>query len=809
MWQDIRYGFRSITGQPGFSVLAIVTLALGIGAATTIFSVIQNVLLDPFPYRDADRVIAIRIHDATNPQPFGRGALRTPEFLDYLEQTQVVEEAIGGIPHDVLMTVDGGTEQVTGGSVTPNMFDFLGVSPLLGRTIHAADGEPGAPPVAVMAHKMWVKLFNADPSVVGRTLVLNGVPRTIVGVMPARFTKLAADLWIPVKLTRADPEIQSRFYIFQARLKPGVTLEQATADLDAVAHRVAAAAPQNYPPKFNTIVVKWVDSIVGPFKTTLFIMSAAVGLLLLIACFNVAIMLLARATARGREMAVRASVGASRGRLVGQLLIESLMLAMAGAALGCLFAYAGIRGVVPLIPDGFIPREVVIGLNTKVLVFSLAAAIGTVLLFGLAPALQTAGRDIVQPLRQSGKGVSGGSRGGGLRNGLIVVEIALSLILLAGAGVLIRSFVKLQQVDLGVNPDNLLFARTPFPPGDKYRSAVDVQQFFQQLLPRLQRLPGVVAVTESTTLPPYGGIGTNIDIPGKTHTERWNGLVQLVSEGYAQTLGLRIVRGRMLNETDVNSVRKVAVVNQTLVSRYFGGEDPIGREVVLDALSRIPDSPMADPRFEIVGVIADVKNDGVQDPPLPEVLVPYAVAGRVFMRAVLIRTAGEPGALLNSVRREVWAVDRGVAITDTGTLNEFLQRFTYAAPQFSLTLISVFAGVGLVLVVIGVYSVVAYSVSRQTHEIGIRMALGAQRRDVFGLVVRATLTLVGIGIVLGICGSVGVSRVLANQVWGVSPRDPATLGSVVAAMLFAALAACYVPARRAMKVDPMVALRQE
>src|SRR5262245_20227201 len=315
MWQDIRYGFRSLIGQPGFSALAIVTLALGIGAATTIFSVIQNVLLDPFPYRDADRVIAIRIHDATNPQPFGRGVLRTPEFLDYLERTQVIEDAIGGIPDDVLMTVDGGTEQVVGGSVTPNMFDFLGVNALVGRTIHPPDGEPGAPPVAVMAHKMWVKFFNADPSVVGRTLVLKGVPRTIVGVMPARFTKLAADRWLPVKLARADPENQDRVYIFQARLKRGVTLEQATADLDAVAHRVAAAYPQNYPQKFNTIVVPWVDSIVGPFKTTLFIMSAAVGLLLLIACFNVAIMLLARASARGRELAVRASGGACRARM--------------------------------------------------------------------------------------------------------------------------------------------------------------------------------------------------------------------------------------------------------------------------------------------------------------------------------------------------------------------------------------------------------------------------------------------------------------------------------------------------------------
>jgi len=307
MWHDVRYGLRSIAGQPGFTALAIVTLALGIGAATTIFSVIQNVLLDPFPYRDAHRVIAIRIHDSTNPQPFGRGVLRTPEFLDYLEQTHVVEEAIGGIPSDVLMTVNGGTEQVTGGSVTANTFDFLGVSPLLGRALNAADGEPGAPPVAVMAHKMWIKFFNGDPSVVGQVLTLNGIPRTIVGVMPNRFTKLAADVYIPLKLTRADADIQNRYYMFQARLKPGVTIAQATEDLDAVAHRVAKTYPQNYPQKFNVIVVPWVDSIVGQFRATLYIMSAAVGLLLLIACFNVAVMLLARATSRGRGPRGRAS----------------------------------------------------------------------------------------------------------------------------------------------------------------------------------------------------------------------------------------------------------------------------------------------------------------------------------------------------------------------------------------------------------------------------------------------------------------------------------------------------------------------
>jgi len=660
----------------------------------------------------------------------------------------------------------------------------------------------------VMAHKMWVKYFSGDPAIVGQVLTLNGIPRTVVGVMPNRFTKLAADIYVPVKLTRADAEIQDRYYVFQARLKPGVTIAQATADLDAVAHRVAKTYPQNYPPKFNLIVVPWVDSIVGEFRTTLYIMSAAVALLLLIACFNVAIMLLARATARGREMAVRASLGASRSRLVGQLLIESVMLATAGAALGCLFAWIGIKGVVPLIPEGMIPREVVIGLNPKVLAFSLAAAIGTVLLFGLAPAIQAARRDIVQPLRQTGKGTSSSS-GGGLRNGLIIAEIALSLVLLAGAGILIRSFVKLQQVDLGMNPDNIVVARLPFPPGDRYKAAVEVQQFFEELLPRLERLPGVIAAAETTTLPPYGGVGTEIEIPGRTHAEKWNGQVQLVSEGYAQTLGLRLLRGRMLTKTEVSGARKVAVVNQTLVTRYFGGEDPIGRDIQLLVFKGIPDGAVPDPTFQIVGVIADVKNSGVQDPPEPEAMVPHTLVGRVFMRGVLIRTAADPGGLLNSVRREVWAVDRGMAITDSGTLDSYLQRFTYAAPRFSLTLVSVFAGVGLVLVVIGVYSVVGYSVSRQTHEIGIRMALGAQRRDVLLLVVRLTLTLVGIGIAIGLAGSVAVSRVLANQIWGVSPRDPVALGSVAAGMLLAALVACYVPARRAMKVDPIIALRQE
>jgi putative ABC transport system permease protein len=807
MWQDLRYGLRSIRNQPAFAALAVLTLALGIGAATTIFSVIQNVLLDPFPYKDADRVAAIRIHDSTNPQPFGRTALQTPEFLDYVEQNHVFEDVIGGTGEDVLMTTAEGTEQVTGGAVTGNMFQFLGVSAILGRTLTPVDAASGAPPVFVMAYKMWVKHFNSDPTVVGRVLVLNGVPTTCVGVMPARFTKIAADLWRPVALNRADPLVNKRYFVFQARLKPGVTLAQAASDLDIIAHRAALVYPKNYPKQFNVLVVSWVDSIVGQFRKTLYTMAAAVGLLLLIGCFNVAIMLLAKAAARGREMAVRAALGAGRARLIRQLLIESLLLALAGALVGVFFAYAGIKGVVPLIPDGFIPREVVIRLNLPVLLFSLGAAVLTVLLFGLAPAAQTARRDIVEPLKDSGKGVGSGFRGGRLRNVLVVVEIALSLMLLVGAGLLMRTFVVLQQVDLGLNPDNILVARLPFPRGT-YKTAAEKQRFFQQLLPRLHALPGVVAATETSTLPPYGGIGTTLEIPGKTHTEEWRGLFQLVSEGYAPTLGLRVTRGRMLSADDVSGARKVAVVNQTLVKKYFGAEDAIGRQVKLAMLETFQDGPVANPLFDIVGVIADAKNSGVQDPVEPEVLIPYTLTGG-FERGILVRTAGDPAGLLNSVRKEIWAVDRGVALTNIGTLNEFLKQFTYAEPRFSLILLSVFASLGLVLVAIGVYSVIAYTVTQQVHEIGIRVALGAQRADVLRLILRVTLRLVVIGVVLGLLGSLGVVKVLASQVWGVSPRDPVTLITVVAAMSLAALAASYFPARRAMNVNPIVALRGE
>ena len=807
LWPDLVGGLRGLGNQPGFAALAIATLALGIGAATTIFSVIQNVLLDPFPYADAKRVVAIQIHDLTSSQPGGRQYLQTAEFLDYEAQNRVFQEVIGGTFEDVLYRTSESTEQFRGGLVTPNLFRFLGMPALIGRILTPDDARAGAPPVFVMSYKLWAQRYSLAPGILGKTFVLNGVPTTLVGIMPRRFTKLGADLWKAVSLNRADPEMAQQYWNFQARLKPGVTAEQARADIEVLARRMAGVYPKNYPDKFNIQIVTWLDSLVGSFRKTLYTLAAAVGLLLLIACANVANMLLARATAREREMAIRSSLGAGRGQLIRQLLTESLLLGIAGAALGCVFAYAGLAGVVALIPDGMIPREVVIHLNLPALAFSLAAAIVTALLFGLAPALQTARLNIVEPLKDSGRGVSGGFRRGRLRNALVVAEIALSLVLMAGAGLVMRSFVGMQQVDLGFKPENILFSRLPLPRGH-YKTPADTQRFFRQLLLRVAALPNVSGVTSTTTVAPFGGIRSEIDITGKTHAEKWQAIYTLCSEGYVPTLGLKVLSGRTLSEVDVSDARRVAVVNQTMVKRYFGGQNPIGQHIRIKMLESMPQGKLENPVFEVIGVVSDARNQGIQDQTLPEMLIPYTMTG-AFDRAILVRTVSSPMSLVTALRREIWAVDPNVALTFTGTLEEFLRDYVYAQPRFGFILLGIFAALGMVLVAIGVYSVIAYTVTRQTHEIGVRMALGAARSDVLGMVFRVGLRLIGIGLVIGLLITFGATRALASELFGVSSYDPFTLASVVAVVGIAGLAACYFPARRATEVDPVVALRYE
>jgi len=809
--QDVRYALRNLRKTPGFAAVAVITLALGIGASTAIFSVIDNILMEPFPYPDAQRFYSVFIHDTERSEPGGRPAFIGPELLDYMEQNHVFDRAIANDQTDVLYRSGEGTQRFDGNFVTPGTFEFLGMPALYGRVMQRADFEPWAQPVFLLRYKTWVKSFAADPGIVNKTFVLNGVQRTLIGIMPPRFGWGNADLWIPAKPSRATTgkviagAFQQHWWML-GHLKPGVTVKEAEADFTVIAKRLAAVYPTEYPKHFTVHLDSLTNMVVGRFKTTLLIVLAAVGLLLLIGCGNVANLLLARATTREKEFAIRSAMGANRWRLIRQLLVESLMLATGGAVVGILLAWGGLKSLVALMPQEIIPAESVIRLNTPVLAFTLGVAVLTALVFGLVPALKTARKDLNEPLRDSGKGISGGFRHGRLRDTVVVLEVGLSLMLLVAAGLLMRSFVALRDVKLGLQPDHIFVARLPLPV-DRYKTADQVAGFYRPLLQRLKALPGVLEATETSTLPPYGGIPSDIEIPGKTHAEKWNAMFQLVSEGYFPVLKIQFLDGRSFTEAEVTGARKLAVVNKTFVKKYLGTENPIGRQVRIAQLAEFDDA-VKEPTFEIIGLVADAKNRGLQDSPEPEIWVPFTVTGSAF-RGILVRTAKEPMTMMNAVEHEIWATDANVALTFTGTLEGYISQFSYAGPRFGFFLMTIFGSIGLLLVTIGVYSVLAYTTARRTHEIGIRMALGAEGSDVQGMVIRMGLRLVGIGVAIGLIVSLAIGRVIATQLWGVSAYDPWTLVCVPALLLITGIVACWLPARRAASVDPLVALRYE
>jgi len=808
--QDIRYALRNLRKSPGFAIVAILTLALGIGSSTAIFSVLENILMEPFPYTDAQRFMSVQIHDTERSEPGGRGGYSGPEFLDLVEQNHSFDRVIANDSLDVLYRSGEGTEMLAGNYVTPGTFEFLGMPALLGRTIQPADYEPGAAPVFVLRYKVWVAKFGADPRILNTNFTMNGTARTLIGIMPPRFGWGDADLWIPAKPGRSDAALGNagafqRFWFFLGHLKTGVSIQQAQADMTVIATQLAAKYPKQYPKHFTVEVQSLTDLVVGKFRTTLYIVLAAVSLLLLIGCGNVANLLLARATAREKEFAIRSAIGASRWRLIRQLLVESIVLALGGAVLGALLAWGGLKFLVALMPQDIIPAESVIRLNVPVLLFTLAVSLLTALIFGLAPALTAARKDLNQPLRDSGKSTSG-MRHGRLRDTLVVMEVALSLTLLVAAGLLMRSFVALREVHLGLQPDHLLVARIPLPL-DRYKTAEQITNFYRPLLQRVKALPGVVDATEISALPPFGGIDSEITISGKVLAEKSQAMFQLCSESYFNVLKIKLLDGRGFTESEVNSARKLALVNQTFVKKYLPNDNPIGRQVHISQLSDFEDK-VADPTFEIIGTVADAKNRGLQDPAQPEIWIPYTVTGSAF-RGVIVRTAQEPLTLLDALRHEIWATDSNVAITFTGTLEGYIQQFSFAGPRFGFLLMTIFGSIGLILVTIGVYSVLAYTTARRTQEIGIRMALGAQGGDVLGMVIRMGLRLVGIGVGIGLLASLAIGRVIATQLWGVSAYDPWTLTAVPIVLLLTGLLACWVPASRAAHVDPLVALRYE
>jgi putative ABC transport system permease protein len=816
--QDLRYALRQFRRNPGFAAVAITTLALGIGASTAIFSVIDNVLLEPFPYRDAGHIVYPRLHGSTQTPEEGRQGFSSDELLEFARQNHSFESVIGTLDDPVLYKNGPGVEWLYGADMTPGSFEFFGMPALYGRVLQPADYKPGAPPVFLLRYKAWKGRFNGDPSVLNKIFVLNGTARTLVGIMPPRFGWYDADLWIPKTphpgISTGVAGLPERWFVL-GRLKPGVSRSQASADLTAVVNHLAKLRPQDYPAQFQVFVEQIGHSVAGHFESTLYTVLVAVGLLLLIGCVNVANLMLARATAREKEFILRTVLGAGRARLVRLLLVESLVLAIGGAALGVLIAWGGLKLIVVTMPPDLIPAESVIGLNAQVMAFTLVLAVLTPLIFGLVPALQAARRDLNDPLRDMGRGVIGGFRTARMRDAAVVMEVAVSLALLVGAGLLMHSFFALREVNLGLQADHVFKTILLLPP-DRYKTAEQVSTFFRPVLARVKAIPGVVDAAESSSVPPESGQDSKVEVSGKSPAEQWHAQVQNVSEAYFRVLRIPFEMGRAFTEAEINDAKKVAVVNRKFVSTYLSGEDPIGRRVKLVGLESIADS-LRDPSFEIAGVVDDVANQGapgygrggLQAPIEPQVWVPYTVTGS-GVQFLVVRSAQTPMALMNEVQQAVWATDPGVALVYPDALEHAISQGLYAGPRFALLLMIIFGSVGLILVTVGVYSVLAYTTAQKTHEIGIRMALGAERANVLRLVIIEGLRLVLAGVAVGLVASLLLGRAVEAELWpGVKPYDPATLASTVLLLLATGVLACWIPARRAARVDPMVALRYE
>jgi len=827
--RDFQYAFRSLRKERRFVGTAVFALALGIGAATVAFSAFYNLLFNAFAAKDTNRLVVLSVqnaesggHPEMNLQPLA-GSLSD---LDAIRSgNQVFEEVIGYSRGFALLNGGKDKHQVYVGHVTGNAFEFYGVPPLLGRGIIPEDAEPGAPLVFAMSYREWLGEFGGDINLIGKSFLLDSEQRTLVGIMPQRFQAFGAmnQVWMAITDTRGASEAKNdepSVNTMMARLKPGVKVDAASAELDVIVKRLAKNHPDEYPKHFKARVQSATDFLMGAWgigtaggpetenfdiKHMLYDLLTGVLLLLLIACSGVANLLLARGAAREKEIAVRTALGASRGRLVRQLLVESAVLAVIACAVGCVFAYFGMKAVAAAIPQKgqSVGGEAVIGLDATVLLFTVGVTALTTLLCGLAPALHAVGRDVQPMLTGSGRG-AGDSRHGRFRAGLVVVEVALSIVLLAGAGLMIRSFYELTHIDLGFNAKNLFFAPLGIPWG--YKGATEEQQNrAREIERRLKALPGVTEVAVNNSLPGYNpGLRFEATVPGASNSERigFDGC----SENLLRVFEMHMALGRWLSASEVDSAQPVAVINQTLAAHFFGGENPLGRQIEAKGYDGKL-QPARDVYFQVIGVVRDAKNYGPQVPVLPMVFVPYTIRGGGLF---YLKTKGDPALLMNPVRREMWAVNPDAIFSpQMGPYVDVFYGLTYSTHELGLTTFTGVAGIALVLVVIGVFSVMAYTVSLQTQEIGVRMALGAQQGEILRMVLRKGFALLVAGICLGLFASFGLTRFLASQIWGVSATDPWTFGAVVTLVVGVGLAACFLPARRATQVDPLVALRYE
>jgi putative ABC transport system permease protein len=809
--QDVRFGSRSLRRNPAFATIAILTLALGIGANAAIFSVVNTVLLRPLPWSEPDRAVMIW----SKWTAFDKTWVATGEVVDYRRRAKTLNEVAAWGEGQVNLTGDGDPERVSSASVTANLFSTLGVGAMMGRTFSAAEDVRNGPNVVVLGHALWSRRYGADPGIVGRTIQINGNTYEVTGVMPPGFV-LPTDfqnpepsqLWLPLQMDPASMDHGSHGLYAAARLKPGATVRQAADELHGIA--VAMTEEGLYPRQmqFDTVVLSLTDEVVGNVRRAIWLLFGAVAFLLLIACANVANLLLARAEGRQREIAVRAALGASRLRVMRQLLTESLVLTSIATTVGLALAFVGVRFVGWWNPAN-VPRVADVTVNLRVLLFTAGVAVVTSLAFSLAPAVRALRVDLTDSLKDGAQGASSGGGRQRYRHALVVIEMALAVVLLVGAGLMLRSLWALQRVQLGFDPSRVLTMRLSLP-ATSYQTAEQVVDFYTRLLDRVRAIPNVRTAGAVRALPlgsTIGDFGLRVEgftpTPGTGAKGDW----QIASSGYLEAIGERVIRGRAITPDDKTDTMLVALINEEMARRYWAGRDPIGGRF------QIGGGAQNRPFITVVGIVADVRHNGITEAVKEKFYVPHtqwhkSVGNAIRSMTLVMKTQGDPQALANPVRQTIRELDPNLPVAAVRTMDEVVAA-TLSAPRFTGMLLGVFAALALALSAIGIYGVLSYVVSRRTREIGIRVAIGAGRGQVLRLVLGSGVGLALVGIAFGLAAAASLSRVMTTLLHDVRPGDPATYAAVAAALTLVAIVASLIPAWRATRVDPVKALKAE
>jgi putative ABC transport system permease protein len=802
--QDLRYAARMLKKNPGFTAVAVIALALGIGANTAIFSVVNTVLLRPLPYKDPEQLVMVWEDASKHGYPQDTPA--AANYVDWRDQNSVFSGMAAIADANFNLTNAGDPERLKGRRVSTNLFPLLGVDAQLGRVFSSAEDQPGSQHVALLSYRLWQRRFGDDPNIVGKTLTLNDEPYTVVGVMPARFQFPEKDdeLWVPIALTAQEAANRNRHYLeVVARLKPGVTLQQAQSEMTTIGARLQ----QQYPASntdLGVAVTSLHEHLVGDIKPALLILLGAVGLVLLIACANVANLLLARAAIRQKEIALRVALGARRWRLLRQFLTESVLLATLGGIFGLVIAYVGLSLLSSFIPES-ISQARDVSLDLKVLGFTFGVSILTGLIFGLAPAIQAVRMNQSETLKEGGRDSVTGRSGKRLRGLLVTAEVAVSLVLLIAAGLLINSFLRLRNIDPGFRVDHLLTMKIELPE-PKYEPMERRTAFYNNLIERVQSLAGVRSAAVTTNLPLYRqGNSVGVQLEGKPAPPPGKELIvvtRIVSPGYFETMSIPLLAGRALSDHDTEKSPSVAVISETMAHRYWPGEDAIGKRFSVGRVTSDADW------IQVVGVVKDVRQFELTREPRPQMYLAYGQADFFWPEDLVVKTDVDPASMAATVRKAVWDVDKDQPVSNIRTMDDILAD-SIARQRFSMLLLGVFAGVALLLAAVGIYGVMSYSVAQRTHEIGIRMALGAQTSAVLKLAVGYGLKLVIIGVLIGLVAAFALTRLMSTLLFGVTATDPATFALISLLLISVAAIASYIPARRATKVDPLIALRYE